>query len=777
MTRKKKGNTNIPNKPNNTSRVFNSKPVEDAVKKLQASFPDIKEIKFNESIYKKLLESIGTIHKGELQEWLKSFAEVTQELIDYKQKLESEGISFNEKLEKTQQEQAILSNDKLEIGIERENFEIKQEEIGSRAASLVDREREIEIKELAAKTGFLDINEKALTELRAEIDALEKNRETVKKQILKFNQHLDQKQAAYEQELVERESKLLQQKQLQAKKEIRLQRQEQELEDDQQYIRQEIEEDFQAKIDQLENQVQRKEADKKKAFEEIDSLHEEIDNFQDLQQVLKGRSPEGIIIELESIKQENKSLQEQLSGSDIDYLNQENTQQKERVSTLNSRLHEVEAELEATKSELSRRRLGVADQQRLAAENLALEKHKTVLTVRLNDLSSTIDHLTDAQQAESAFPSLSLIDSTDKFNREAFPEAIPELKTFAKELQHRIAQAEKETKLYFSLPDIQLLLGGLAMSQLHVFNGISGTGKTSLVKAFAKAMGGHCTDISVQAGWRDRDDLLGYYNAFEKRFYEKECLQGLYQAQTEQYHDLCNVILLDEMNLSRPEQYFADFLSAIEKNNPTERLIDLSTFSMPNAPKHFKEGRKIIVPKNVWFMGTANHDETTNELADKTYDRSHIMNLPRQDEKFTIQDYDTVQYSYSSLRKKFDEAQNKYADNVTNLLTELTTSKLTSELENRFGIGWGNRFERQAKEFIPVIMATGGSEAFALDHLLETRVFRDGKVTGRYDATVEDLSSIETELKKIWQAMKWKDKPKKSLQLIAKDRRRKERGG
>ena len=51
------------------------------------------------------------------------------------------------------------------------------------------------------------------------------------------------------------------------------------------------------------------------------------------------------------------------------------------------------------------------------------------------------------------------------------------------------------------------------MSQLHVFQGISGTGKTSLAKAFAKAMGGFCTDIAVQAGWRDRDDLLGHYNA------------------------------------------------------------------------------------------------------------------------------------------------------------------------------------------------------------------------------------------------------------------------
>jgi MoxR-like ATPase len=141
-------------------------------------------------------------------------------------------------------------------------------------------------------------------------------------------------------------------------------------------------------------------------------------------------------------------------------------------------------------------------------------------------------------------------------------------------LQHRIAQAEDgATPLYFRLEDIQLLIAGLAMSQLHIFQGISGTGKTSLAKAFAKAMGGHCTDIAVQAGWRDRDDLLGHYNAFEKRFYERDCLQGLYRAQTNAYKDRCNIILLDEMNLSRPEQYFAEFLSALEKND-SKRAID-----------------------------------------------------------------------------------------------------------------------------------------------------------------------------------------------------------
>jgi 5-methylcytosine-specific restriction endonuclease McrBC GTP-binding regulatory subunit McrB len=295
-----------------------------------------------------------------------------------------------------------------------------------------------------------------------------------------------------------------------------------------------------------------------------------------------------------------------------------------------------------------------------------------------------------------------------------------------------------------------------------------------LAKAFAKAMGGHCTDIAVQAGWRDRDDLLGHYNAFEKRFYERDCLQGLYRAQTNAYKDRCNIILLDEMNLSRPEQYFAEFLSALEKNDSKKRLISLSESELPNAPKKLDEGRKIRVPNNVWFVGTANHDETTNEFADKTYDRAHVMTLPRHEAGFKIESKPKACFSYRSLMERFDGAVNQNAEEVEDLLTELTTGPLTSILQERFDLGWGNRFERQAMRFIPVFMAAGGCKEDALDHLLASRVFRRGKVTGRYDANIDDLDSIEQALTTVWKG--WKSSPSRSLGLLSEDRRRKKRG-
>ena len=82
----------------------------------------------------------------------------------------------------------------------------------------------------------------------------------------------------------------------------------------------------------------------------------------------------------------------------------------------------------------------------------------------------------------------------------------------------------------------------------------------AFVEYIARALGAGSTLVEVQAGWRDRQDLVGHFNAFERRFYESEFLQALYRAQSPRYSGLVNIVVLDEMNLSHPEQYFADLV-------------------------------------------------------------------------------------------------------------------------------------------------------------------------------------------------------------------------
>jgi hypothetical protein len=121
-------------------------------------------------------------------------------------------------------------------------------------------------------------------------------------------------------------------------------------------------------------------------------------------------------------------------------------------------------------------------------------------------------------------------------------------------------------------------------------------------------------------------DLMGYYNSFEHKYKETEFFKALYLANLPKYSNTLFFIILDEMNLSRPEHYFADFLSLLEQKED-ERYISVNA---PDEvlPKLIVQG-KMKVPENVRFIGTANHDETTLEFAPKTYDRSILWRCRR----------------------------------------------------------------------------------------------------------------------------------------------------
>ena len=658
----------------------------------------------------------------------------------------------------------------------------RQAEIKKSESSLADRERELEKRELDARSGFAAQNVAALSDLKKEIVELESKKTEIQLGILQAEQKARDDESARASELMGREAEIANKERGLQQQQRRLDAEWRELERERTQIREDALREASQEIARLTDARQRAESRLEKVYRDWTLTEQKLEQYREFSEALAGRSAREILDELAAHKRRVTELENHIANSQDDQLQSENEALRKLRDEQKTQLDEVHVALADAKAQLHRLRLGVSDKENLEKEKRALEKNNQILSARLNDLGKTVDDLTQSQQSEKPFPQMAWMDSASnadwikdrKAKELGLPEQdVPDLKKFSIELQHRIAQAEEGATLHFRLEDIQLLIAGLAMSQLHIFQGISGTGKTSLAKAFAKAVGGHCTDIAVQAGWRDRDDLLGHYNAFEKRFYERDCLQGLYRAQTAAYKDRCNIILLDEMNLSRPEQYFAEFLSALEKNDPRERLISLSESQLPNAPALLVEGRRIRVPHNVWFVGTANHDETTNEFADKTYDRAHVMTLPRHEAGFKIEPKSKASFSYGSLMERFDGAVTQNADEVSELLAELTTGPLTGILQDRFDLGWGNRLERQAMRFLPVYMAAGGRKEDAMDHLLASRVFRRGKVTGRYDATIDDLTAIENALTTVWKG--WKSEPRRSIALLAEDRRRKER--
>lgn len=762
----------------------------------QTALKSLKDLYFeNQNTKKEFDQKFADLEKDQqsLADERKDFEnqkdEQEQQIVSQQRQLEKDKSNQEQKFADERQrllsEQQRLDENKSNFKQEQQDFNQmlaeKNAEISQKLAKIAEQERDLLVRETDAKNGFAQLNQTSLLALKNEITNLQNQQLAEQNKLTEIQADIIEKQRLAEQEILQREQEFLQEKQDVANEKSKLMRDKRRLDDEfrelksqQDEMRESIEQEFSREINKLNQEIERLNDKLQSSYDENDDLQSQLNEFVDFREVLTrlNQSPNELIHELDQKQNEIIRLQAELNNSNDDSLRGQLNFYQQENRGLKNHNEELALDLSAKSKELSQLKLGVADKETLVTEKRVLEKQKSILELRLQELSKTIDDLMDSQLAETPFPQMKALDEV-KLKEIEWAE-IDNLEHFATELQHRIAQAEKGKKLYFRLDDIRLLLAGLAMSQLHIFQGISGTGKTSLAKAFAKAVGGFCTDISVQAGWRDRDDLLGHYNAFEKKFYEKDCLQGLYRAGTETFGEHIHIILLDEMNLSRPEQYFAEFLSALEKNDVNDRVISLSESELPNAPKYLKEGRKIQVPRNVWFIGTANHDETTNEFADKTYDRAFVMNLPRNEETFEIQKLEKANFGVNALQKLFEEAERTHKEITKSLLDKLKDHNLTLILEENFGLGWGNRFEAQALRFIPVFMACGGSELMALDHLLASRMLRQGKVTGRYDVSPQNITKLKEALDDF--SNQYQGKLTQSIKLLDDDLKRKERG-
>ena len=271
--------------------------------------------------------------------------------------------------------------------------------------------------------------------------------------------------------------------------------------------------------------------------------------------------------------------------------------------------------------------------------------------------------------------------------------------------------------LYYDIRTVRLLLAGLASTKLVILQGISGTGKTSLPYVMGKYFLADATVASVQPSWRDRNELFGYFNEFTKKFNETEVLRRIYEAG---YNDDINIIILDEMNIARVEYYFAEMLSVLEMPNADEWKIELVPSSWPTDPKHLSGGN-LHIPKNVFYIGTINNDDSTFSVSDKVYDRAFVVNLDTKGVPFDAPATTEKRISYSYVETLYERAAREHA--VSPLAME-NIGKLDNYVIEHFRVAFGNRIVKQLRLFVPVYVACGGTEEEAIDYLLATKVFR-----------------------------------------------------
>ena len=187
-------------------------------------------------------------------------------------------------------------------------------------------------------------------------------------------------------------------------------------------------------------------------------------------------------------------------------------------------------------------------------------------------------------------------------------------------------EESSDAGLVFSLHTNKCLFASLLTKRFCILTGLAGSGKTKLAEAFAMWL---CESddqyriVAVGADWTSNENLLGYADALRDGTYQlpsNGVLDLIISASNDKEKPY--FLILDEMNLSHVERYFADFLSAMESSSSTLRLHgvpDGLTAGTTRVP------HELALPDNLFIIGTVNVDETTYMFSPKVLDRANVI--------------------------------------------------------------------------------------------------------------------------------------------------------
>lgn len=589
---------------------------------------------------------------------------------------------------------------------------------------------------------------------------------------------LAQKQVELESQMVDIESR-----------EAALRREKRKMEIDQKSLRerikQELEEEQEESVEELESRLSAAERTIKSLSAEKAAL---LELKNGINANLNGIDAKDFLKDYNSLRAKYESLQEELEEH---HSEKEYQEEVEKVRILQEKIVELESKFSEQRLNELRQSLQNSDAYILEINTYkaridSADAREQTLRRTVDDLRKTIELLKEDQRAkEGAFEFAHRIDEDAEIQSRRPRFRTPNnLADFALYVQKHMASGDKP--FYYSLSTIQTFIAGLHMSPLSILWGISGTGKTSLPREFAKAMiassdgytgmddaGNNMEPFricAIQSGWRDNMDLIGFYNNFDKRYNETDFFRALYLAGQPKYKDTLFFIILDEMNLSRPEHYFADFLSLMEQPENARNISIKAPLEVMSLLKQIKDGM-LQLPPNVRFIGTANHDETTLSFAPKTYDRSNVIELSPLPESErskirTTQESFTVGYTW--LKNQFKAAEKENVDSCEKFEKFIKDKKFVDKLAE-LGIGIGLRFEDQARRFISVYIATGSDEkkclAEAVDHLVTSRLLRTIP-NRRLDFSKNQLQDLRETYLERFKAFFDREIPSRGLELL-----------
>lgn len=188
-------------------------------------------------------------------------------------------------------------------------------------------------------------------------------------------------------------------------------------------------------------------------------------------------------------------------------------------------------------------------------------------------------------------------------------------------------QSTLDSRLNISEKLILRFIASLTSKPFVILSGLSGSGKTKIAQSFVQWI---CESsqqykiVPVGADWTNREPLVGYPSGLSSEEYitpDSGVINLLMEAVKEENENKPFFLILDEMNLSHVERYFADFLSIMESKD----TIKLYTGNLRESLNGLTVPLEIGWPKNVFMIGTVNIDETTYMFSPKVLDRANVI--------------------------------------------------------------------------------------------------------------------------------------------------------
>lgn len=174
--------------------------------------------------------------------------------------------------------------------------------------------------------------------------------------------------------------------------------------------------------------------------------------------------------------------------------------------------------------------------------------------------------------------------------------------------------------------------------------------------------------VPIGANCTDNTNIVGYYNVITEDYQSTPAYKLIKQAQNDPVNPY--FLILDEMNLSHVERYFADFLSAIESGE------EIPLYGTDDTLK---------LPENLFIIGTVNVDETTYMFSPKVLDRANTIEF----DTLSASDYMSLNMDLDDFKGDIDYLQSPLTDSDISDSNILDLNKILSEITYDGNNLWG----------------------------------------------------------------------------------------